>query len=63
MYIGKLPSRRKGTFKKRYLNLHTGGSVYGVKLTGITHNYHIKLNPDRRHELSVRLKRGQEFYE
>lgn len=64
MYIGVMPKRKEGTYKRRYLNLHTGGKVYGVKLMGAeTRNYHIKLNPARRVELMKRLEEGQEFYD
>jgi len=64
MYIGVMPKRKEGTYKKRHLNLHTGGKIYGVKLSGVKpHNYHFKLNPARRIELYNRLREGQEFYE
>jgi hypothetical protein len=64
IYIGVMPVRDKAIESKRYLNLHTGGKIYGVKLGGIgDHNYHFKLKPARRQELKIRLLNGQEYYE
>ena len=64
MYIGVLPPREDAEVNKRFLNLHTYGKVYGIKLTGIgDYRYHFKMNPARRKELYERLYKGQEFYE
>ena len=64
MYIGVMPERKENTVNMRFLNLHTAGKVYGIKLEGTeNHNYHFKMNPKRRQELKNRLHSGQEFYE
>ena len=52
MYIGVMPKRRKGEYASRFLNLHTDGDIYGIKLTGVDmKRYHFKLAPARRKEL------------
>lgn len=64
MYIGVMPVREDSIVIKRYLNLHTAGKIYGIKLEGVdSHNYHFKMKPARRQELKLRLLEGQEYYE
>lgn len=64
MYIGVMPKRPESIVAKQYLNLHTAGKIYGIKLEGTdNNNYHFKMKPARRQELKIRLLDGQEYYE
>lgn len=64
MYIGVMPKRKQGEYANRYLNFHTMGKIYGIKLEGVDmKRYHFKMAPKQRKELQSRLLKGQEFYE
>jgi nitrous oxidase accessory protein NosD len=51
-----------GKQSKKFVNWHTEGNSFGIRITGIPETHGIRMNRKRRNELRSRIEQGQSFH-
>lgn len=51
-----------GTQSKKFVNWHTDGLSFSIKITGLPGNYGIKMSGKRKKEMKERIESGQAYH-